>query len=57
MHTGDFEPMAGEVIAAESVEQIIKESCIIRDAVTRADGVQLSMDMAIIIKTQKCFNF
>ena len=52
MHTGDFEPMAGEVIAAESVEQIIKEICIVRDTVTRADGVQLSMDMAIIIKTQ-----
>lgn len=51
MHTGDFEPMAGEIIATESVEQIIKGICIIRDAVTRADGVQFSMDMAVIIKT------
>ena len=51
MHTGDFKPMAGEVIATESVEQIIKGICIIRDTVTRADGVQFSMDMAVIIKT------
>ena len=51
MHTGDFKPMAGEVIATESVEQIIKGICIIRDTVTRADGLQFSMDMAVIIKT------
>lgn len=51
MHTGDFKPMAGDVITTESVEQVIKEICIVRDMVTRADGVQFSMDMAVIIKT------
>lgn len=51
MHAGDFKPMAGEVIATESVEQTIKEIRIVRDVVTRADGIQLAMDMAVIIKT------
>ncbi len=51
LHTDDFEPMAGEVITTEAVEQIINEIRIIRDEVTRADGIQILMDMAIIIKT------
>lgn len=51
MLIGNFKPMAGEVITTESVEQTIEGICIVRDVVTRADGVQFSMDMAVIIKT------
>ena len=51
VHHGGFTPMAGEIISTETIEQKITGICIIQDTVMRADGTQISMDMAIIIKT------